>query len=45
MWKGGGGKMAKAKKSTGSTAYVSRLKQRYLDDVVPDLQKEFGYKF
>jgi large subunit ribosomal protein L5 len=23
--------------------YVSRLKQRYLDEVVPQLQKEFGY--
>lgn len=23
--------------------YVSRLRQRYLDDVVPQLQKEFGY--
>ncbi len=34
--------MAKAKKSKGSTAYVSRLRQRYQDDVVPNLQKEFG---
>ena len=34
--------MAKAKKSNGSEAYVSRLKQRYQDEVVPDLQKEFG---
>lgn len=33
--------MAKAKKSD-STDYVSRLKQRYQDEVVPDLQKEFG---
>jgi large subunit ribosomal protein L5 len=34
--------MAKAKKSNGGEAYVPRLKQRYLDEVVPDLQKEFG---
>lgn len=34
--------MAKAKKKNGSEVYVPRLKQRYLDEVVPDLQKEFG---
>lgn len=33
--------MAK-KKSKGSGAYVPRLKMRYQDEVVPDLQKEFG---
>ena len=34
--------MAKAKKSKGGAAYVPRLRQRYQDDVIPDLQKEFG---
>lgn len=34
--------MAKKKKTDGAVAYVPRLKKRYRDEVMPDLQKEFG---